>query len=98
MRVKLLSFGVLKDLLRVGTEEIEVPAGSTVADVLQIVEQRTSNHRMNHEVWHSLAVAVNREYSSVGVVLRDGDEIALLPPVSGGAIKDGAACGRNHER
>jgi molybdopterin converting factor small subunit len=30
-------------------------------------------------------VAVNREYAAVDLVLRDGDEVALLPPVSGGA-------------
>jgi molybdopterin converting factor subunit 1 len=85
MRLKLLCFGVLKDLLGVATEEIQVPEGSSVADLLQILEQRTSNPRMVSNVWHSLAVAVNREYSSAGTVLRDGDEVALLPPVSGGS-------------
>jgi molybdopterin converting factor small subunit len=35
-------------------------------------------------LWRSLAVAVNREYGSASIVLRDGDEVALLPPVSGG--------------
>jgi molybdopterin converting factor small subunit len=30
-------------------------------------------------------VAVNREYASLATVLREGDEVALLPPVSGGA-------------
>lgn len=85
MRVKLLCFGVLRDLLRVATEEIEVPDGSTVADLLRILEQRTSNSRMDAKVWQGLAVAVNREYSSAAVALRDGDEVALLPPVSGGS-------------
>jgi hypothetical protein len=40
-------------------------------------------------LWRSLAVAVNREYSSHGAVLRDGDEVALLPPVSGGCFAYG---------
>src|SRR5689334_4560885 len=84
MRVRVLCFGVLKDLLRVATEEIELPQGSSVADLLQILEQRTSNSSMNVRVWQSLAVAVNREYSSGTALLRDGDEVALLPPVSGG--------------
>lgn len=85
MRVKLLCFGVLKDLLQVTTEEIEVPEGSSVADLLQILEQRTSNSSMNAKVWQGLAVAVNREYSSGTALLRKGDEVALLPPVSGGS-------------
>ena len=85
MRVRVLCFGVLKDLLRVATEEIELPEGSSVTDLLQILEQRTSNSSMNAKVWKGLAVAVNREYSSGTALLRDGDEVALLPPVSGGS-------------
>jgi molybdopterin converting factor subunit 1 len=85
MRVKLLCFGVLRDLLRVATEEVEIPEDSTVEDLLRILEQRTSNSRMDAKVWARLAVAVNREYSSAGTVLQDGDEVALLPPVSGGS-------------
>jgi molybdopterin converting factor small subunit len=37
-------------------------------------------------LWQSLAVAVNREYGSAETVLRGGDEVALLPPVSGGSF------------
>ena len=35
-------------------------------------------------VWDSIAVAVNQEYARAGDELKDGDEVALLPPVSGG--------------
>ena len=84
MRVKLLVFGVLKDLLGVTTDELDVPEGSTVGELLRILEARTSNLSMKPELWKSVAVAVNREYSSAATVLREGDEIALLPPVSGG--------------
>jgi molybdopterin converting factor subunit 1 len=85
MRVKVLYFGVLKDLLGMATDDLELSEGSTVAALLRILQQRTSNLRMDAKVWQSLAVAVNREYSSTGAVLRDGDEVALLPPVSGGS-------------
>jgi molybdopterin converting factor small subunit len=34
--------------------------------------------------WDSIAVAVNQEYAKAGDVLREGDVVALLPPVSGG--------------
>jgi molybdopterin converting factor subunit 1 len=85
MRVKLLVFGVLKEMLGVTTEELAVPEGSTVGDLLRILEGRTSNFRMEPKLWNSVAVAVNREYSSAATALRDGDEVALLPPVSGGS-------------
>jgi molybdopterin converting factor subunit 1 len=85
MRVKLLYFGVLKDLLGGETEEVEVTEGATVGDLLRILAARTSNVTMQERMWYSLAVAVNREYGSSSVVLHEGDEVALLPPVSGGA-------------
>lgn len=88
MRVKLLVFGVLKDLLGGLTEEMELPDESTVGNLLRILQEKTSNLRMQPDMWKSVAVAVNREYASASVVLRDGDEVALLPPVSGGL------CGR----
>lgn len=84
MQVKILAFGVLKDLLGTATGELQLAPGATVADLLRILEQQTSNLSMQTQVWQSLAVAVNREYSSGSAALRDGDEVALLPPVSGG--------------
>lgn len=84
MQVRILAFGVLKDLLGTGTCELELLEAATVADLLRILEQQTSNLSMQTNVWRSLAVAVNREYSSVSRVLREADEVALLPPVSGG--------------
>ena len=84
MQVKVLAFGVLKDMLGTAIADVELLAGSSVGDLLRILEQSTSNLRMETSVWQSLAVAVNREYSSAATELRDGDEVALLPPVSGG--------------
>ena len=43
--------------------------------------------RLEHDgisVWDTLAIAVNREYAQPGTILHEGDEVALLPPVSGG--------------
>ena len=81
MRVRMLYFGMLKELLRVDQEMLEVPAGTTVEGVLSISRLRSSNES---EIWKSLAVAINREYAQRSVELREGDEVALLPPVSGG--------------
>jgi molybdopterin converting factor subunit 1 len=78
MRVCVLYFGVLKDVMGHGRAEMELSEGSTVADLL-------ARHRgAASPMWDSIAVAVNQEYARAGDVLKDGDEVALLPPVSGG--------------
>ena len=81
MQVTVLYFGVLKDLFPNERQPVEVAEGETVAGLLRLSQGRASKQS---DVWKSLAVAVNREYASLDTVLRDGDEVALLPPVSGG--------------
>ncbi|HLJ78452.1 MAG TPA: molybdenum cofactor biosynthesis protein MoaE [Acidobacteriaceae bacterium] len=79
MRVSLLAFGMLRDLLPPG-DSLEVPPGATVADLLERCRTMVPGFP-----WPSIAVAVNQEYVTAGHALREGDEVALLPPVSGGA-------------
>lgn len=80
----MLYFGVLRDLFGVRDEVVELAEGAAVEDLLRILDERTSNVRMGARIWQSVAVAVNREYAGPVVVLQDSDEVALLPPVSGG--------------
>lgn len=91
MQVKVLYFGLLRERFGVADEALEIADGSTVSDLLHILHARTSKQAMesgpDDRLWRSLAVAVNREYSSPDAVLRDGDEVALLPPVSGGCAR-----------
>jgi molybdopterin synthase catalytic subunit/molybdopterin converting factor small subunit len=82
MRVRLLAFGLLKDLLPETTGEIDLPTGATVAALLETCRKSVTGH---DQLWSSIAVAVNREYVTSGHLLQEGDEVALLPPVSGGA-------------
>jgi molybdopterin converting factor subunit 1 len=79
MQVRVLFFGVLKDLLSSSGEALTVPEGTTVSQLLERLRARGG-----HPVWSALAVAVNQEYASGTAVLSEGDEVALLPPVSGG--------------
>jgi molybdopterin converting factor subunit 1 len=60
---------------------VEVEHGARVADV---VRQVCQDHPRLRELASSLLVAVNTEYVSQDATLRDGDEVALIPPVSGG--------------
>jgi molybdopterin converting factor subunit 1 len=79
MRVRVLYFGVLKDVAARSQVEMELKDGSSVAELLALLRGSGTA-----AVWDSIAVAVNQEYARVGDVLKDGDEVALLPPVSGG--------------
>jgi molybdopterin converting factor subunit 1 len=81
MQVRVLYFGVLRERFGVADEPVELLDGSTVGALLDQLRPRSSEVG---QLWRSLAVAVNREYSSPEATLFDGDEIALLPPVSGG--------------
>ena len=76
----MLYFGVLKDVMGQSSRKMDVAEGSSVAELLALHREagRTA-------VWDSIAVAVNQEYARAEDVLKDGDEVALLPPVSGGA-------------
>lgn len=82
MRVKVLFFGMLKDLAGTSVDTIEMPSHSTVRDVLRHYESRIPQLRT---VMASLAMAVNQQYASAETALSPDDEIALLPPVSGGS-------------
>lgn len=75
----MLYFGMLKDAMGSDGETMSLPDGATVELLL-------ARHRLAETpVWRSLAVAVNREYAGRETRLHEGDEVALLPPVSGGA-------------
>lgn len=95
MRVRVLFFGVLKDLIPAQPGELELPDGSRVGD---LVNQYRTRFAGRDAVWASLAVAVNRQYVTVSHLLEDGDEVALLPPVSGGAPDSAPHVSLVHQR
>ena len=78
--VRVLSFGVLRDWLGTRAATVELSDGATVADLLA----RLSEERPEFSL-RGIAVSVNSEFAGVAAVLRDGDEVGLLPPVSGGS-------------
>ena len=86
MQVKVLFFGRLKDLVGTAEEQVELPAGASVADLAAHYRERVPRWS---EFQLSLAVAVNQEYAGEEARLNAGDEVAFLPPVSGGAQAPG---------
>lgn len=87
MRVRVLFFGILKDMVEKPADVIDLPDGASVRDVLAWYESRIPRLK---EALPSLAFAVNQQYAGPDTKLKVDDEIAVLPPVSGGA-PDGAA-------
>ena len=88
MRVHVLFFGMLKDLTGKASDVLDLPDGAIVRDVLEHYEARVPRLK---ESLSSIALAVNQHYASPETNLNPNDEVALLPPVSGGS---GEAAGR----
>ena len=77
MRVRVLLFGPLAEAAGTEAVDVEVADGATVGDVPGLVDGLPESLR-------SLAYAVNASYAPPDRPLADGDEVALIPPVSGG--------------
>jgi molybdopterin converting factor subunit 1 len=79
LKVHVLYFASLRE--RIGRREdmVDLPAGADVTSLLDHVLAGPLEAFRG-----SVAVSVNREYSSPSRALQEGDEVALLPPVSGG--------------
>src|SRR5947209_11991667 len=84
MLVQVLFFGQLKDLTGRSSETLPLADRATLGDVLQHYGQKFPAIQ---KLSSSLAFSINREYASKEAPLSDGDEIALLPPVSGGVAR-----------
>jgi len=85
MKVTALFFGVTRDLAGSAREEVEIREGETLGDFWRRLEGRFP--RLD-TVADSLLVAVNQEIAPRSLILHDGDEVAFMPPVSGGASED----------
>jgi len=79
MEVSVRLFAVLREQAGVRERRLDLPEGATVADVWGRLD-------LGNEP-AGLLYALNREYVERAAVLREGDELALIPPVSGGAFR-----------
>ena len=83
MRVQLLTFGILKNAIIPAS--VELSPGATVGDLLNFLEEQLSGHAVVSQILPRIAVSVNAEYAQLSHILREGDQVGLLPPVSGGS-------------
>jgi molybdopterin synthase catalytic subunit/molybdopterin converting factor small subunit len=79
MRVRVRLFAGLRERLGMGENEMELPEGARARDVWELLELGPEPA--------GLAYAVNRQYVDRDHGLEDGDELAIIPPVSGGAFR-----------
>ena len=80
MTVTLLLFASYADALGVSSVDMELPRASTVGELLATIRSRPGAERLPPKP----LVAVNQAYARLDSIVRDGDEVALIPPVAGG--------------
>jgi len=82
VRVNVKLFARLRELVGAGDLALEVPGGTTVADVWAAL---VTAHPAADAYARSMSCAVNLDYARMTTTVADGDEVAFLPPVSGGS-------------
>jgi molybdopterin synthase sulfur carrier subunit len=80
MKIKILAFGIAKDIFGSTSVNLELANDSTVYNLKYMLEQQYPRLKQ----LASYMVAVNNEYALPGDNLHERDEIAIIPPVSGG--------------
>ena len=81
MRLTVLFFAQARERAGCASAPLELPAGSTVEDAMRVIAR---DHPSLASLWPHLAVALDGRLVDATAELRNGAELALLPPVSGG--------------
>ncbi len=80
MEINILAFGIAKDIFGASTVSVELPAGSSTAHLKASLEDKYPKLKQ----LASYMVAVNNEYAEDCLTITERDEVAIIPPVSGG--------------
>jgi molybdopterin converting factor subunit 1 len=81
MRVVVKLFAVIRDSIGVSEIVLDLREGETVSDLRQ---RLVESHGDAASLLGKCAIAVNRVYAARDTLLHEGDEVAVIPPVSGG--------------
>ena len=84
VQVRLLFFASIADIVGARQLDVEIPSGSTVGDLLSELEGQYPRLAGYKSI---LLTSVNEEYAKPETTIADGDEVAIFPPVSGGAVQ-----------
>ena len=81
MKIKVKLFARYRELVGTKETELEVQAGTTVAELKKVIK----DYFPQLKNWdNNLIIAINSEFANNNQILKEGDEITLLPPLSGG--------------
>ena len=80
MTIKILAFGIARDIVGGSTFEVQITEGATVFEL----QEHLSSQYPQFGNLASMLIAVNLEYGVYDTILKETDEVALIPPVSGG--------------
>jgi len=83
VQIKVLFFGLLKDICGCAEDRLDLPAGSTAGAVF---EHYATAFPKLRQMASSIVLARNHDFATTREPLAEGDEVALLPPVSGGSL------------
>jgi molybdopterin converting factor subunit 1 len=81
MKVKVKFFASYREVLGKDDVDVNLDEGANVTALIDLIKKK---YPELGSLTETLIVSVNREYTEYDAVLKDGDEVALLPPVSGG--------------
>ena len=79
MRITVKLFATYREIIGTSVLELDIPQGSNTRSLLTILKQKNKKLSTDYAI-----VAVNSEYVSENAVIKEGDEVAIIPPVSGG--------------
>ncbi len=80
MKIKILFFGILKDIVGKGTIEVTEDDGTSIADLKASLLKKYD--KLN--TYSNFSIAVNEAYVETDYLLKNNDIVAFIPPVSGG--------------
>ena len=78
--MNVLAFGIVKEIFNASCVDIPIGEALTVSEFKKNLEEKYPRLKE----LGSFMIAVNNEYASMDVVIKEGDEVAIIPPVSGG--------------
>lgn len=81
INIKILYFAFIKDITGVRADTMKLPNGSTIHHLLTNI---LDIYPQINNLLKSIKVSVNYKVVDTNTILKDGDEVALLPPISGG--------------
>ncbi len=80
MKIKTLFFGITRDIVKNRSIEFDLPKGITI----NIFQKKLLEKYMGLTDIENYAFAVNEEYVNIEHIIKEGDVVAVIPPVSGG--------------